>query len=264
MKSIRYKNANKWLGQPATGQGVIPSAAGALPTTAPWRVVTVRLHNRTGSAMGCALVGFMADARWEAGQWVNATTTYTADTTDAQDAGTNDFALETTTQNDGFVVGADRKFGAVSVDVTTAGSGTSPTHVVEYWNGAWTAIAAAGMLIDVPRSADWGAGEAVILFDPPVDWIVGGSGTGISQTRFNIRMRRTNATQATAALARRIYVGEIITSLSSVGVDAAGETRFGVPGLLWDAYNLVGVNGVFVTADEGNLMEIFYHEGLWS
>ena len=218
-------NVNPWLGQPATGQNVLPGTKGLAPTSSsgfPCRIFVeyLEINNRTGGSAGVGLVGLLPDSMWVAGQWTNGTTTYTADTTDAQDADTNDFALETTTQNDGCVFGASVPFGAISVDCTTAGSGTSPTHVLEYWNGsAWTGVTT-GFCLDIPRSADWAAGERLILFSPPLDWAVGGTGTNMPATTYNLRIRRTNATQTTAALARRIYLGQVF--LSGAGVASNG------------------------------------------
>lgn len=229
----KLQQPNLWLGQPAGGQGVVPVAAGfqtqrslsalnAVVNNPRSLISYAEMQNRGASAAALALVGFLGDQYWGAGQWVDATTTYTDDTTDAQDVDTNDFALETTTQNDGMILGAVYPFGAISVDVTTAGSGTSPTHTFEYWNGtAWIGILAVGLLSDVPRSTDWASGEALVLFDPPAPWVKGGSGTGVPADRYNIRIRRTNATQATAALARRIYVGIVLASIDAVAANGS-------------------------------------------
>jgi len=248
-----------WLGQPATAQNVVPATAGYnfATVSSPRRIlrrVTVQHQAATGVT---AVVGLLADSAWEAGQWVNATTTYTADTTDAQSATTNDFPLETTTVNDGFIIGADVPFGVVSVDVTTAGSGTSTTHTLEYWNGAWTGILAVGTLIDVPRTAtsEWATGEKVFMFTPPTDWVVGGSGTGVNAARYNIRVRRTNATQATAALARRIYVGTMLTAIGALAANTELTRDYGAAGLFIPGY-VVGISAVFVTAEEGNTIEL--------
>ena len=142
---------NLWLGQPASVQGAIPATAGiqtqyalthlagvagavvsSLIVNPRSRYTYIELQNRGASSTAVALVGFLPDAYWQAGQWVDSTTTYTDDTTDAQDAGTDDFPLETTTVSDGFILGASLPFGAISVDVTTAGNGTTPTHTFEY------------------------------------------------------------------------------------------------------------------------------------
>ncbi len=214
-------NLNKWLGQPATAQGVVPTTAG-LALAANHIIIPrlIEVRNKTGGAAMVGLAGLLPDSMWIAGQVNAAGTTFTPDTTDAQDAGTNDFALETTTQNEGHIIGATVPFGVVSYDITTAGSGTAATHTIEYWTAAstWAAIAANGMLIDVPRtSADWAAGEQLIAFLKPSDWApYTGSMTNLTTGMYYIRIKRTNATQATAALARRVYVGVLIDGDSGV------------------------------------------------
>lgn len=256
-----YAQINKWLGQPATAQNVIPSSAGLLkPSTAPMLIELNHydIQNNSGGASIVSLIGLLPDAYWEAGQWVNATTTYTADTVDAQDADTNDFALETTTVNSGFIVGADFPFGILSIDVTTAGSGTSPTHIFEYWNGsAWTEIAAADMLNDIPRALDWALGEQLVMWAIPPNWAKGGSGTGVNATRYNIRVRRTNATQATAALARRIYVGVVLDAARAVANNAS--LSYDGPSALEVPYYIGAVFCAFAAANAGNLMFISYN-----
>lgn len=252
---VRMANRNKWLGQPASAQGVAPAAAGRLVAAGGVTFIH-RAELQTGVAMGagvgCACVALLKDTAWSAGQWVNGTTTFTDDTTDAQDADTNDFALETTTATDGFIVGAQVPFGALSIDVTTAGVGAT-AHVIEYWNGsAWTAIAATGMLIDIPgRAGVIATGEQVILFIPPTDWVVGGSGTGVPATLYNIRIRATTGTISQAALARRIYVGFIVASIAGLALELAHERAFREPVMLAsDQYAAIG--SVFGVLDEGN------------
>lgn len=214
----RKQNPYHWLGQPATAVNVLPSTAGLPISAGPSSIMRVYLYNGSGSTVAQCLAGLFPDSAWEAGQWVDATTTYTADTTDAQDAGTNDFPINTTTINDGHIIGCDYAFGLVSYDMTTATVGAAIEGVIEYWNGAaWTALAAAQMLVDIPRTAgtQWAAGELIIMFDPPVDWAVGGTGTGVSATRYNLRYR-SSAAGTTAGLARRIYVGIPITAWPTV------------------------------------------------
>jgi hypothetical protein len=232
--STHRAQPNLWLGQPATTQGVVPASAGiatpvaASALSAPGLVTSrssilfFELQNRYTGAVPVAVVGLMADQNWVAGQWTDGSTTYADTTSTAQSGTSNSFALETTTQNDGFIVGALYPFGAISLDVTTAGSGTTASHTIEYWNGSnWIAIAAAGMLVDIARtSTDWPSGEYLILFTPPGPWAKGGSGTGVNQSMYNIRIKRTNATQATAALTRRIYVGAVLFSIDQLAANA--------------------------------------------
>ena len=262
----KIQQANLWLGQPATAQGLIPSTAGiktprydSLLLNTPGmvnprsRYTYVEMQNRGTASAGLALVGFLPDAYWGAGQWTDATTTYTDDTLDAQDADTNDFVMEVAaTINDGFVVGATIPFGAMSIDVTTASSGTTPTRTIEFWNGsAWTALSTAAFVSDIARSVEWAAGEALVLFDPPPTWAKGGSGTAVPQDRYNVRIKRTNAVHSTAALARRIYLGVVLASIDAVAANGSyvpiqGGVSMDVPDYL--PYVSVAI----ATADAGN------------
>lgn len=255
--AILYKRAfnKKWLGQPATAQNVVPAAAGLVLST-PARLFSLRMLNR-GVQMAMAVVALLKDSAWEAGQWVNATTTLTLDTLDAQDADTNDFPLETLTAQDGFVIGADVPFGAISLDVTTAGVGNT-THVIEYWNGAWTAIAATGLFVDIKRAAVWALGEELVLFDPPADWIVGGSGTGVSATRYNLRIRCTTVAAGTAALARRIYVGEVLSSESALASEGSAERESFPEWVNFRTNYHAAIGLAAATLDELHALEIVY------
>lgn len=256
MDKPRFTVRQKWLGQPATAQGVVPATAGlAVPADKSLYLNRMEVHSRGVATNDAALVALLKDAMWRAGQWVNATTTFTDDTTDAQDGDTNDFALETTTLNDGFLIGALKKFGCVSLDVTTAGVGAT-AHVLEYWDGAaWTAIAAAGFVVDIPgRAGVIAAGEQVFIFDPPVDWAKGGSGTNVPQNTYNVRLRATTGTITTAALARRIYVGTVLFSQLNITQDAAAERAYPTP-LFVSAAEHAAVGAAFGTANEGNLVD---------
>jgi len=217
--SNRYRMLNPyhWLGQPATAQGVIPASAGITVVPGASGIMRAYLYNGSGSTVAQCLAGFYPDALWEAGQWVNSTGIYTDDTTDAQDAGANDFDINTTTINDGHIIGCDYPFGLVSYDMTTATVGAALEGIIEYWNGAWTPIAAAGMFVDIPRVAgvQWVAGELIIMFDPPSDWVVGGSGTGVNAVRYNLRYR-SSAAGTTAGLARRLHLGIPISAWPAV------------------------------------------------
>ncbi len=225
---------NKWLGQPATASGVVPASAGA---PFPVRANYLRLTNHLNAAQAMAAVALLLDSKWKCFSWRNATTTATDQTAAAQNGTTNDVALDasgTPAVNDGFLISADLPFGALSVDVTTAGAGNTPAaaHTISYWNGsAYTAIPTSGTLIDIPRASDWATGEQTVLFIPPVDWAVGGSGTNVPQDKYNLLIQRSAFPTAARvdALARRIYVGiPLVTDILAAGAVAqAYSERFG-------------------------------------
>ena len=230
----RYRVSNNyhWLGQPATAQNVIPASAG---TTWPSsQIMRLYMQNISAGTVSMCLAGFFPDSAWTAGQWVAVGTTLTDDTTDAQDAGADDFPINTTTINDGHIIGCAYPFGLVSYDITTATVGIAIEGIVEYWNGvAWTPIAATGMLVDIPRGAavQWALGELIIMFDPPLDWAVGGTGTGVSQTKYNLRYSSSVA-GTTAGKARRIYVGVPLTAFRNIAtITEAPEREYTPNGL---------------------------------
>lgn len=104
-------------------------------------IKSYQVGNSSGANASCGLAYRLPDAMWKAGLWDDSeTASYTDDTTDAQDAGTADFAMSTTTNSDGFVVQCRDKFSIIGMDIGTAGSGGGiATKTWAYWNGtAWT------------------------------------------------------------------------------------------------------------------------------
>ena len=143
---------------------------------------------------------------WAAGQWANGTTTYTDDTTDAQDADANDFAISSLTNNDGHLVGARSRFSEVAYTLGTAHAGGAPVYEYIYWNGtAWTALT----LTATPNFGT--TGLQTLGFQLPTDW-VRQRPTGVTfpatfdGDRYWIRVRATTAPTTTAASATIVRV----------------------------------------------------------
>lgn len=176
----------------------------------------VDVANNSGSDAACGYGYKILDANWKAGQWDDsATPKITDDTTDAQDAGADDFALTTTTSNDGHVVSAAEPFELVGYTVSTASVG-SPVYEYAYWNGsAWTAF-------EVIVAPDFSAtGETALAFSAPSDWAKGGSGTDeLDDDQYHIRVRATTA-PSTAPLATQLWV---VRLLDLVGTVSDGTT----------------------------------------
>lgn len=167
------------------------------------------VQNRAG-ASNFVGIGFKVDnSRWKAGQWDDSeTASYIEDTTDAQDVGANDFALTTTTNNDGFVIQSLDKFGIVALQVGTAQAG-SPVYEYTYWNGSsWTALTT----IEVPTS--YTVAEHTIAFFAPTDWAALAAADapvatdGLTAGYYAIRLRATTA-PSTAPLATQIWVAKV-------------------------------------------------------
>lgn len=164
------------------------------------------LQNRSGGAAQVGLGVRLPTTLWKAGQWTDATTTYTDDTTDFQDAGTNDAALETLTNSDGFLVSSPLKFNALAINVSTASVGV-PVRVLEYSSGTSTWTAITNYISFAGAGAVYPTGENVIVWVPPANWapMAAGHGTGVTVGHYGIRVRATTAS-ATAGLAATMSV----------------------------------------------------------
>lgn len=181
------------------------------------------VQNRSSNAAVVGVGGRMPVDLWEAGQWVDATTTYTADTTDAQDAGASDFALETLTNNDGHIYLCQLPFNIISVIVGTASAGATPAvYEVSYSlaGGTWSTLS---NLLVAPLFTS--TGEQLLWFTPPANWAVteAGHGTGITTDRYGLRVRATTAPAGAglvAGLASLIVLGRMYYSTEAVADNA--------------------------------------------
>ena len=184
------------------------------------------LFNSSGGTITVAIGVRIPNALWGAGQWVNAAgTPYTDDTTDAQDAGANDFAMETTTNNDGIVIHSRVHFNLVSYDIGTAGD--AATRVGRYSNAAgtgWTDIGT-NILLNTLEAT----GERIHFFHTPPDW--GTTQTpnlsGIPSGRYALNLRATTAPAATVALADSLSIYRMYFINEAVGNNAFYTRDFG-------------------------------------
>lgn len=177
------------------------------------------LHNRSGGVASVG-IGFRLQNRfWSAGQWDNSETiAYLEDTTDAQDLGANDFALEiAATANDGFVIASPIPFSWVSINIGTAGvdGAVATDRTVRYSNSAgtgWTALGANATYTDQFTSTNtvWAAGENNFVWQPPADWGQVVSLNSVPVGMYAINVRSTTAPDTTAALATTIEVGTLL------------------------------------------------------
>lgn len=206
------------------------------------------LYNNHAAELRAFVGGEIPLASWGAGQWVDATPIFNDDTTDAQDADANDFALETTTNFDGFVAYADRPFNALLAEVTTPTVKGAALYASDlaFLNGStWTALTQ----LSGPAS---GTGyivtandEILTVWKRPDAWApsTGAGVSGIPGGKFAVRYRATVAPATTAGLAKRLrlfnlrYVEPAIAS-------SASTTR-------------VGLGALPVTSDDEALVACF-------
>lgn len=173
----------------------------------------IEVQNRSGSSINLGWGRKLPDAGWKAGQWddSDSSSKYSDDTTDAQDTGANDFALTTTTANDGFVVQALRRFNLVGITQGSTTEAGSPVYEFRYWDGSsWTNLT----LIDTPAFTT--ATDTYLSFGIPNDWSKGGdTNDGIDTDKYALRVRATTA-PSTAPLATLIWVVELLDFAESV------------------------------------------------
>lgn len=203
------------------------------------------VHNRSGAAAFCGIGARIPSTLWLAGQWTDATTTYTDDTTDAQDTGGTDVPLETTTNNDGFIVLSRVPFNCVSLNVVTASIGAGVVRSAHYVSpgGTWKALP--NLTTTLPQTAgqNYVVGENVLLFLPPADWAIttGGEGTSIPVGYYAIRVRATTA-PTTAGVAHTMTVHRIYWMTEGIADNAVFEVPLG------GMYAPLELNGDYLTA----------------
>lgn len=187
-----------------------------------------KVFNRTSAAHFGIGVRFPM-ASWRAGLWTHGTTTYTDDTTDFQSAATNDAALETTTNNDGFLVACDFQFNAIAMMIQTASTG-SPARTIEYSiaGGSWKAAPGAVSFLAQTANYVGGAVENSIWINTPTDWAVleAGHGTNVPVGKYGLRIRATTA-PTVAAIASSISVHSITVIEYSIATLGSGTSNFG-------------------------------------
>ena len=106
----------------------------------------------------------MVSTYWVAGQWTEATQTFTDDTVDAQDVGVSDFAIGTSLDYDGHMLGAYGMFEKVVYTIGKADNATG-SYEYAYWDGdAWQPLS---LLVTPNFSA---IGDTTLQFLAPEDW----------------------------------------------------------------------------------------------
>jgi hypothetical protein len=218
-----------------------------LSTTADGLVLdTLSLDNSAASHVFVG--GRFPDAAWKMWRWDESQTNGeevsegSGDdiTTAAQSAAASDQAIMTMDQNDGWVIGANRKFSTIVFQVEDVATLDVLTDEFSYWNGAsWTALAATDILCakggkgtvpaqgtsltlndgNIPvADADLWANkeELLIVFSMPLDWqktttsttVLNAAQGGLDSGYYALRWRNTrDPTAGNVGTIDRAYVG---------------------------------------------------------
>lgn len=258
-----------WItpGHTVVNPGAVAAGAPAQPTSITQRsegfaIGYFNVQNRSAATVIFGIGGRVANNLWRAGQWVDAAATpYTDDTDDAQDQGATDFALETTTINDGYVIASMVPFNAISIDVGTSsvhagGVIRSPRFSNAAGDGWNTAITSADAFVFSASTAAYTSGtESLLIFNMPTPDLTWGriqaSGlSGIPGGYYAMNVRATDAAETTAGVADTIgvyrlgWLQEGLTDNSLIEWDGGGTEAF-FPGC-------DGLVAMFGTASEGN------------
>ena len=229
------------------------------------------LHNRAAATIAVGIGVRIPNTLWFAGQWVDADTTYTDDTTDAQDAAGSDFPLETLVDGDGFVIMSRVPFNGISMDVSVTSSSDTPVRDLRYstivsgtsaWSAAlsnaYSAVASTGhYVITGPTHAN----EGVWAFNLPADFTAsvgldGVLGTGIRTGFYCVNVRATVSPTAVAGVADSLSIYRMHFLTEGVADNGVYEAFFGSS----EAPMLVEGDAVvafFGTADPQNRVTLF-------
>jgi hypothetical protein len=228
----------------------------------------ISIHNRSGTTCNFGMGVRIPNSHWVAGQWTQATTTFTDDTADAQSDGGGDFPLESaaTTVGNGFVIACEVPFNAISIDVSTANAGTGATRTMFYSNRAgtaWTTMAANQLMSAFPTvlgvTGTTASLEAVIAFDVPENWGPVTVGTNASWTGMPVGMYalavRATVAPTTAAVANSLSIYRMYFMTETLADNGTFEW---VPGAMgaWMEPKGDALVPFFDVANEGNRVTV--------
>jgi len=229
------------------GSATTSEMQGDLSTTADGLILDSLSLDNSG-ASHVFIGGRFPDAAWKMWRWDESQTDGEevsegsgADiTTAAQSAADSDQAIMTMDQNDGWVVGANRKFSTIIFQVEDVVTLDLITDEFSYWNGAsWTALAPSDILcakggkgtvpaqgtsltlndgnVPVAGTDLWGdKEELLIVFSMPLDWqktttsstTANTAQGGVDSGYYALRWRNTrNPTAGNVGTIDRAYVG---------------------------------------------------------
>lgn len=232
------------------------------------------MHVRNAVSTGVYGLGVrIPNYLWRAGTTATGSPdAYTDDTVDAQDAGTADFPLETTTNNDGHMIFSQVPFNAVSYDIDTASvAGAGYAHDISYSDeegDAWVVMAANAIWVNsfgtaaIPLTGTTVANEALIVFDVPSRWgrsdAIGSLASGGAPIGYyGLRVRATDAPD-TAAVAGVVGLYRLFFLTEAVADNGTLSQDFGSKDFLMATDPSTGqvygdaIVALFSTADEGN------------
>ena len=213
-----------------------------------------RIQNRSGGAFTWyGAGGRLPNYLWKAGLVDDGA--FTDDTTALQDITTDDFAMAVDADaNTGFAILSKVPFNVISLNVSTQDAGTQ-TGALKYSIGTGSTLATLTNPYVAPPS-QWAAGENIVAWEIPTDWVVtdGTELTGVPAGYYLMVVEETTAA-ATAALAKAGEVwyfpwqGEVLAD-NAVAELVPGVASFNLPYV--DALG-VGISSISAIQSSGTL-----------
>lgn len=147
--------------------------------------------------------------------------TYVDQTTDANDAGANDWTIfPAGTTADSAPIGYRQKFKKLVMNVGTAGVGAY-TVAWQYWNGAWTALSG----VSDGTTSFKTAGTNNVTFTVPTDWVA--TSLNGSASLYYIRALKDTGSVSTAPLGTQGFIGSTGATLAQVNIAGGGSAATG-------------------------------------
>lgn len=208
------------------------------------------LHNRSGGAINVGLCVKLNSSSYKVYQIDASATPDAVEVTTAIQGGTAT-DIFTTTNNDGFMVQADRPFNVIGLNISQAET-ASPTYAYTYYDGSAMSSVST---IDVPSA--YSTGTQLIVVNPDIDWAVGTtSAVGGDSSLYAIQAVATTA-GGQAVQADDIWVGYFVRFEEALADN--GKLTFTSPAN--EALVLDGSEGVFPyfgTASAANQARVVY------
>lgn len=233
MRTYAYSNLSrswprKFLTTQADGQVIVAKPTDSYATK--FVLGEFSVHNRTGGVATLGIGGRFPIDLWSFGTWDDseyaAGTVYASDTTDAQDAGTGDVALDTVgTNNDGFLIGCDVPFSIASLQISQASS--AGTVWAMYYSIATLGTTFANNFTAITNpyvAPDFSAtGERLLWFEPPTDWVKASAATAIVNrhgltvpSQYLLLVKATTGPNANAGLMSLATLGITVLTVEDV------------------------------------------------
>ncbi len=171
-----------------------------------------------------------------------------AEFTDTIQAGSA-VAIFNTVNNDGCLFQAKEKFNIIAFNISQAETG-SPVYTYKYYNGSgYTTLS----LLNTPSYS--ATGIQVILFEAPVDWVVGDGSEGADSELFSIQVISTTA-PSQAVQINSLKLGKMLSYNDSVEPSGALEVNFEDQPLLLQVGE--SILPFFSYTDPANRLELAY------